>query len=86
MILSTSELGGAIDRAVFPNMQGGPLEHVIAAKAVAFGEAMNIAYIVEDYTTSMGIYTSALGAMFMGSPSGTASLAPGRCSMSWWPA
>ena len=40
MILSKSELGRAIDRAVFPNMQGGPLEHVIAAKAVAFGEAM----------------------------------------------
>ena len=39
-ILSTSELGRDIDRAVFPNAQGGPLEHIIAAKAVAFGEAM----------------------------------------------
>ena len=30
----------AVNSAVFPNMQGGPLEHIIAAKAVAFGEAM----------------------------------------------
>ncbi len=39
-ILSTSEIGAGIDKAVFPGLQGGPLEHVIAAKAVAFGEAM----------------------------------------------
>ena len=38
-ILSRAELGPAVDRAVFPGLQGGPLEHVIAAKAVAFGEA-----------------------------------------------
>ncbi len=35
------ELGAAIDKAVFPGMQGGPLEHAIAAKAVAFKEAMS---------------------------------------------
>ena len=39
-ILSQSELASAIDTAVFPRMQGGPLMHVIAAKAVAFHEAM----------------------------------------------
>ena len=41
MILSNDEdLGKKINSAVFPGLQGGPLEHVIAAKAVAFGEAL----------------------------------------------
>ena len=41
LILSKdSELGKKIDKAVFPGTQGGPLEHVIAAKAVAFKEAL----------------------------------------------
>lgn len=35
-----SELGKKIDKSVFPGTQGGPLEHVIAGKAVAFGEAL----------------------------------------------
>jgi glycine hydroxymethyltransferase len=39
-ILSRQEHAAAVDRAVFPGSQGGPLEHVIAAKAVAFGEAL----------------------------------------------
>jgi glycine hydroxymethyltransferase len=39
-ILAGSELVRAVDAAVFPGLQGGPLEHVIAAKAVAFGEAL----------------------------------------------
>ena len=38
-ILSTAEHAAAIDKAVFPGWQGGPLEHVIAGKAVAFFEA-----------------------------------------------
>ncbi|WP_419928421.1 serine hydroxymethyltransferase [Candidatus Poriferisocius sp.] len=38
-ILCTEDLAPAIDKAMFPGLQGGPLEHVIAAKAVAFGEA-----------------------------------------------
>ncbi|MBS3950151.1 MAG: serine hydroxymethyltransferase [Peptococcaceae bacterium] len=40
MILCTAEWAKAIDKAVFPGMQGGPLMHVIAAKAVSFREAM----------------------------------------------
>jgi len=39
-ILCRNELASSIDEAVFPRMQGGPLMHVIAAKAVAFYEAM----------------------------------------------
>jgi glycine hydroxymethyltransferase len=38
-IICRADLGTAIDKAVFPGLQGGPLEHVIAAKAVAFREA-----------------------------------------------
>jgi glycine hydroxymethyltransferase len=38
-ILSRADLGPVIDKAVFPGLQGGPLEHVVAAKAVAFREA-----------------------------------------------
>ncbi|WP_286949519.1 serine hydroxymethyltransferase [Exiguobacterium sp. UBA4551] len=40
MILCKEEHSKAIDKAIFPGIQGGPLMHVIAAKAVAFGEAL----------------------------------------------
>ncbi len=40
----TKMMSAVIDFAVFPGQQGGPLEHVIAAKAVAFGEALEPAY------------------------------------------
>jgi glycine hydroxymethyltransferase len=40
MILCGAELAAGIDRSVFPGQQGGPLMHIIAAKAVAFGEAL----------------------------------------------
>ncbi|MFC1928356.1 serine hydroxymethyltransferase [Chloroflexota bacterium] len=46
-ILCRSELASAIDTAVFPEMQGGPLMHTIAAKAVAFYEAMQPSFV--DY-------------------------------------
>ena len=40
MILCTADKAKAVDKAIFPGMQGGPLMHVIAAKAVAFQEAL----------------------------------------------
>jgi glycine hydroxymethyltransferase len=43
-ILSRSEHAAAIDKAVFPGLQGGPLMHVVAAKAVAFHEASQPAF------------------------------------------
>ena len=46
-ILCRNDLASAIDAAVFPQMQGGPLMHVIAAKAVAFYEAMQPDFV--DY-------------------------------------
>ncbi|MCH8351211.1 MAG: serine hydroxymethyltransferase [Chloroflexi bacterium] len=43
-ILTTSDLARKVDSAVFPNTQGGPFMHVIAAKAVCFGEALRSDY------------------------------------------
>ena len=40
MILCGQELAAAVDKAVFPGQQGGPLVHIVAAKAVAFAEAL----------------------------------------------
>ncbi len=44
MILCREEYAKAIDKAIFPGTQGGPLEHVIAAKAVSFAEALTPAF------------------------------------------
>src|SRR6266536_81472 len=49
MILCRAEHAKAIDKAVFPMMQGGPLEHVIAAKAVCLKEAMEPEF--KDYAS-----------------------------------
>ncbi len=40
LIISTQDLATAIDKSVFPGQQGGPLVHIVAAKAVAFAEAL----------------------------------------------
>src|SRR5678810_986891 len=47
MILSKQEFAAAIDKVVFPGMQGGPLVHIMAAKAVSFLEAMQPSF--KDY-------------------------------------
>ncbi|SDY41465.1 serine hydroxymethyltransferase [Thermoactinomyces sp. DSM 45892] len=49
MILCKAEYAQKIDKAIFPGIQGGPLMHVIAAKAVAFGEALS-----EEFRTYSG--------------------------------
>jgi glycine hydroxymethyltransferase len=59
-ILCKAELAAAVDKAIFPGLQGGPLEHVVAAKAVAFREAMDpsfkeyAAQIVRNASTLAG--------------------------------
>ena len=59
-ILSTAALATAIDKAVFPGWQGGPLEHVIAGKAVAFHEALQPEFA--DYAQQIVKNASALAA------------------------
>lgn len=51
MIMTTNEFAKAIDKSVFPGIQGGPLMHVIAAKAVAFGEALQPEF--KDYAAQI---------------------------------
>ncbi|WP_141550888.1 serine hydroxymethyltransferase [Bacillus sp. AFS041924] len=51
MILCKEEYAKAIDKSIFPGIQGGPLMHVIAAKAVAFGEALHEDF--KKYTQSI---------------------------------
>jgi glycine hydroxymethyltransferase len=57
-ILTTEELGPAIDKAVFPGLQGGPLDHVTAAKAVAFAEAARPSF--RDYAAAVVANAAAL--------------------------
>ncbi len=57
-ILSTAEHAAAIDKAVFPGWQGGPLEHVIAGKAVAFHEAAQPSF--GEYAKQIVVNASAL--------------------------
>jgi glycine hydroxymethyltransferase len=57
-ILSTAALASAIDKAVFPGWQGGPLEHVIAGKAVGFYEASQPEF--RDYAHQIVANASAL--------------------------
>ena len=51
LILCREELAQQIDKAIFPGTQGGPLMHIIAAKAVAFGEALEDSF--KDYAAQI---------------------------------
>ncbi|WP_321472261.1 serine hydroxymethyltransferase [uncultured Paludibaculum sp.] len=60
IILAQAQFGAAIDRVVFPGIQGGPLVHVIAAKAVCFLEAMSPEFV--QYQTQVVANAKALAA------------------------
>ena len=63
-ILCTEELAKAIDSAIFPGLQGGPLEHAIAAKAVAFKEAQDPSF--KTYAAQVVANAAALGTALEG--------------------
>jgi glycine hydroxymethyltransferase len=57
------KMSAMLNSAVFPGVQGGPLEHVIAAKAVAFGEALQPSY--KEYQTQVVRNAAAMAAAFV---------------------
>lgn len=57
-------MSSLLDSGVFPGTQGGPLEHIIAAKAVAFGEALEDNY--RDYAVQVQKNAQAMAAAFLG--------------------
>ena len=63
-ILSKAEHAARLDKAVFPGWQGGPLEHVIAGKAIAFREAADPSFT--DYARQVVTNASALAAALVG--------------------
>lgn len=59
MILSTEDMGKKLNSQIFPGIQGGPLMHVIAAKAISFGEALRPEY--KTYQTQVVANAKTLG-------------------------
>ncbi|MGE6220130.1 serine hydroxymethyltransferase [Nubsella zeaxanthinifaciens] len=59
----TRMMSNLLDMAVFPGTQGGPLEHIIAAKAIAFGEALTDEY--GDYIKQVGANAQAMAKAFV---------------------
>lgn len=59
----TKKMSSLLDSAVFPGIQGGPLEHVIASKAIAFGEALQPEYIT--YQTQVQKNAAVMAKAFM---------------------
>ncbi len=64
MIFCKHKYASAIDKAVFPGLQGGPLMHIVAAKAVAFKEAQQSGYI--DYQKAVLVNAAALAEELVG--------------------
>src|SRR5215469_15746713 len=64
MILSKADLGPVIDKTVFPGMQGGPLVHIMAAKAICFHEAMQPEF--KDYARQVVANAKVLAATLAG--------------------
>ena len=64
VVMCKQEFAKEIDRAVFPGLQGGPLMHIIAAKAVAFGEALSAGF--RAYQAQIVANTAALAAALAG--------------------
>jgi glycine hydroxymethyltransferase len=62
MILTSEEHGKAIDKSVFPGFQGGPLMHVIAGKAVAFGQALRPEF--RDYSSKVIAHAQRMAEVF----------------------
>lgn len=62
VIMAKKEYGKKINSAIFPGIQGGPLEHVIAAKAVAFNEALDESFT--DYIGQVLENAKAMAAVF----------------------
>ena len=63
-ILSRAEHAAAIDKAMFPGLQGGPLEHAIAAKAIAFGEVLDPSF--KAYAQQVVVNAAALAEALAG--------------------
>jgi glycine hydroxymethyltransferase len=63
-IMTSEEFGDKVDKTVFPGMQGGPLMHVIAGKAVAFGEALQPSF--KDYAAQVVANAKAMAEAFVG--------------------
>jgi len=64
LILCREAFAKAIDKTVFPGLQGGPLENIVAAKAVCFGEALKPAF--KDYARQIVANSQALAATLTG--------------------
>lgn len=65
LILAKEEYGKKLNSAIFPGIQGGPLEHVIAGKAIAFKEALEPSFI--DYSKQIKANARAMVEVFEGS-------------------